>query len=296
MYEGRLGGEFSTQHFQAVKAKACAVGSGASGVMRVWNAAWVQCQEVRQHLEEMQKKKKKKGMDKNQIQSNIAVNPQEEDEGAEKTERRSEMGEDECSIIQQPTSLKEGVNMSDSEGIITTADSINHYLKSDLTGSGNGESQVLQSPVKKEKMTPRSPKNSNCYAKTKHHSEADLRSVDSAEDGTHFQSHQRLGRSLSEGSCVTSHFSVLSCFSPLNVRHKHCQSRTSPLEQNPQPLQNLPSSQNKSLQSGNLSWESKRDSNEMAGGGCMSSSQGHTDFRTPETLLTPTENNGDNVL
>ncbi|XP_074532181.1 quattro [Halichoeres trimaculatus] len=298
MYEERLGGEFSTQHFQAVKAKACAAGSGASGVMRVWNAAWVQCQEVRQHLEGMQKKKKK-GVDKNQIQPNIAVNPQEEDGGVEKTERRSEVGEDECSIIQQPTPQKEAVSILASEGITTTADPTNHYLKSDLTGSQNGESQALTSPepsVKKDKVTPVSPPNGDCYPKTKHHSEADLRSVDSAKEGADLQSHQRLGRSLSEGSCVTSHFSVLSCFSPLNVRHKHCQNRKSPLEQNLQPLQNLPTSQNESLQSGNLSWESKRDSNEMAGVGCISCSQSHTDFGTPETLLTATENNGDNVL
>ncbi|XP_075952517.1 quattro [Anarhichas minor] len=156
MYEERLGGEFSTPHFQALKAKACAVGSGASGVMRVWNAAWVQCQEVGQRLKEMQKKEK--GVDK--IQQITAANPQGEDGGMEEEEKRSEVGEDACSLTQQPTSQKETVNISER----------------------------------------------------------------------------------------------------------------------------------------NLSCESKRGSNEEEGGGCTVSTQGPNDLRTPETLLTPTENNGSNVL
>ncbi|XP_034536478.1 triple functional domain protein-like [Notolabrus celidotus] len=298
MYEERLGGEFSTQHFKAMKAKACATGSGASGAMRVWNAAWIQCQEVRQRLEEMQKKMKK-GIDKNQIQPTTAVNPREEDGGTEKMEKRSEVGEDECSMMKQPTPQEEAVNVSDREGITSTAEPIDHYIKTDLTGSENGESQALkspESPVEIEKMTPVSSQNSDCYSKTKHHSEADLRSADSAEGGNVFQTHQPLGRSLSEGSRVNAPFSVLSCFSPLNMRNKHCQSRTQPLEQNLQLLQNLPISQNESLQAGNLSWESKRDSNEEAGEGCLDISHGPTNASTPETLLTSTENNGDNVL
>ncbi|KAJ4926698.1 hypothetical protein JOQ06_014446, partial [Pogonophryne albipinna] len=126
-------------HFleQAVKAKACAVGSGASGLMKVWNAALVQCQELRQRLEERQKKEN--GIDKNQIQQTTAANPQET-------------------------------------------------------------------------------------------------------------------------------------------------------------VQNLPVSHNESLRSGNLSCESKTDSNEEEGGGCSASTQSPKDLKTPETLLTPTENNGSNVL
>ncbi|KAG7229718.1 hypothetical protein INR49_012514 [Caranx melampygus] len=89
MYEERLGGEFSTPHFQALKVKACAVGSGVSGVMKVWNATWVQCQEVRQRLEEMQKKK---AVDKNQIQQATAAKSQGEGGGMKKKERGSEVG------------------------------------------------------------------------------------------------------------------------------------------------------------------------------------------------------------
>ncbi|XP_041639253.1 quattro [Cheilinus undulatus] len=283
MFEERLGGEFSTQHFQAVRAQACAVGSGASGAMRMWNAAWVLCQEVRQHLEEIQKNKK--GVDKNQIQQNAAGNPQGENRGPDKMERRRERGEDECSVTQQLTSQTEGVNTSEREGVTTTAEPINHYLKS----------------VEKEKITPISPQNNHWSPETKqkpreHHSEADLRSPGPPEGGDGFPPHQRLGRSLSEGSCVSSRLSILSSFSPLNVRHRHCQNRTQPLEQNLNFIQNLPASQNKSLWSGNLNWEAKGDSNEEADEGSKEFNKGSTDLRTPETLLTPTENNGDNVL
>uniref|UniRef100_A0A8C4DZ83 Quattro n=1 Tax=Dicentrarchus labrax TaxID=13489 RepID=A0A8C4DZ83_DICLA len=179
MYEERLGGEFSTPHFQALKAKACTVGKGAL----MWNATWVQCQEVRQRLEEIG-----------------------------------------------------------------------------------------------------------------HHSEADLRSTDLVEGGNGFPLHRPLGRSLSEGSYVSPHLTSISGFSPLNVRHKHCQSKTHPLEQNLQPVQNLPISHNESLWSGNLSCESKGDSNEEEAEGCTVSTQTPKDLKTPETLLTPAENNSSNVL
>uniref|UniRef100_A0A672ZH05 Quattro n=1 Tax=Sphaeramia orbicularis TaxID=375764 RepID=A0A672ZH05_9TELE len=100
MYEERLGGEFSTQHFQALKAKACAVGSGVSGVMRVWNAAWVQCQEVKKRLEEMQKQKK--CLDKKQIQQTTSVDYQGNAGGMENKREKSEVGGDECSSNLQP--------------------------------------------------------------------------------------------------------------------------------------------------------------------------------------------------
>lgn len=300
MYEERLGGEFSTLQFQALKAKACAVGSGALGVMRVWNVAWVQCQEVRQRLQE----KKEKGVDKNQIQPTTAANPQGDDGGIEKEEKKNEEGENECFLTQQPTSQKELVSISESEGECTTAACFNHHLKPDLKASEKGGSQEKKLPeaaVTNEKMTPFFPQNIDCHPETKerpreHHSEADLRSSDSVEGGDDFPSHQLLGRSLSEGSCVTSHLTSISGFSPLNVRHKHCQSETQPLEQNLQPVQNLSIFHNESLQSGNLSCESKRDSNEEEGGGCTLSTHSLKDLRTPETLLTATENNDSNVL
>ncbi|XP_041814017.1 uncharacterized protein LOC121621588 isoform X2 [Chelmon rostratus] len=302
MYEERLGGEFSTLHFQAVKAKACAVGSGASGVMGVWNAAWVQCQEVRQHLEEMQKKKK--GVDKNQIQQVTAANPQGEDGGMEKKEKRSEVGEGECFLTQQLTSQKEVVKISESEGESTTAACFNHRLKADMKRSKKEELQAQKSPeapVKNEKTSPVFPQNDDCHPESKwrpreHHSEADLRSADSAEGADIFPLHQPLGRSLSEGSSVSSHLTSISDFSPLNIRNKHCQSRTQPPEQNLQPIQNLLISHNESLQSGNLSCGPKRDSNDEEGEGCTAPTHSPKGLRSPETLLTPTENNGSNVL
>ncbi|KAK1901277.1 Puratrophin-1 [Dissostichus eleginoides] len=222
-------------HFleQAVKAKACAVGSGASGLMKVWNAALVQCQEVRQRLEERQKKEN--GVDKNQIQQTTAANPQEVYGGVEKEEKRSELGEDECSLRPQPTFQKEVVNISKSEGDSTTAACLNHDLKQDLKYETKHMSRA-------------------------HHSEEDLRRTDSINEGEDLPLHQPLGRSLSEGSCT---------------------------------VQNLPISHNESLRSGNLSCESKTDSNEEEGGGCSASTQSPKDLKT---LLTPTENNGSNVL
>uniref|UniRef100_A0A674EDY7 protein-glutamine gamma-glutamyltransferase n=1 Tax=Salmo trutta TaxID=8032 RepID=A0A674EDY7_SALTR len=49
-YEERLGDCYSSQHFQKIKAKACSV-RGSRG-MNLWNAAWIQCQEVSQRLGE----------------------------------------------------------------------------------------------------------------------------------------------------------------------------------------------------------------------------------------------------
>ncbi|MFT7812757.1 pleckstrin homology domain-containing family G member 4B-like isoform X1 [Arapaima gigas] len=46
----KLFGEFSVERFQEVKAQACAL-KGSRG-MRLWNVAWLQCQEIRQQLEE----------------------------------------------------------------------------------------------------------------------------------------------------------------------------------------------------------------------------------------------------
>ncbi|XP_056254433.1 uncharacterized protein KIAA1755-like isoform X2 [Seriola aureovittata] len=299
MYEERLGGEFSTPHFQALRVKACGVGSGASEVMKVWNATWVQCQEVRQCLEEMQKKK---NVDKNQIQQATAANSQGEDGGMKK--RRSEVGEDESSLTQLPTSPKEVDNSSENASESITAACSNHHLKTDLRGCEKGEhhaQKLTDAKVQNEKTTPVFLQNVECHPKTKwrlreHHSEADLRGTDSTEVGDYFPLHKALGRSLSEGSCVSSHLTSISGFSPLNVRHKHCQNRIQPLGQNLQPVKNLPISHKESLRPGNLSCKSKRDSNEEEGEGCTVSTQSPKDLRTPETLLTPAENNGSNVL
>ncbi|XP_069014057.1 quattro isoform X1 [Embiotoca jacksoni] len=291
MYEERLGGKFSTPHFQALKA--CAVRSGASGVMTVWNSAWVQCQEVRQRLKEMQEKKK--GADKNQIQQTTAANPQGEHGQLE----RKEVGEAESSLTPQSTSNEEFVNITESAGEGTTVASQPHQLKTEFKGSKSEESKVLQlpeTPIKNGKRTHKFPQNGDFHPESKwrpreHHSEADL-SVSSSKRGEDFPLHQPLGRSLSEGSHVMS----ISGFSPLNGSHKHYQSRTQSLEQNPQPVQNLPISHNESSRPGNLSCHSKRNSNEVEGEGCAVSAQSPKDVRPPETLLTAKENNDSNVL
>ncbi|CAK6958201.1 uncharacterized protein LOC128355238 [Scomber scombrus] len=302
MYEERLGGEFSTTHFQTLKAKACTVRSGASGVMGVWNAAWVQCQEVRQRVEEMQKKNTCK--DKTPNQQATAVNTQGEAGGMKNNEERSAVGDADCSLTQQPTSHNEVGDVSESASESTTVACFDHHLKPDLKGSEKRESEVLplpEAPVKIGKITQTFPQNNDCHPETKwrpreHHSEADLRSTDSVEGADDFLSHKPLGRSLSEGSHASSHLTFASNFSPLNERHRHCQSKTQPLIQNQQTIQNPPTSHDQSLL---LTCKSKRDSNKEEGGstkGCTVSTQSSKDLRTPEILLSPTENNDTNVL
>lgn len=287
MYEERLGGEFSTQHFQALKVKACAAGSGVSGVLKVWNATLIHCQEVRQRLEETQKKKAE---DKNQIQQAAAANSQEEGEGMKKKEQGSEVGEDESSLTQLPAAPKEVVNSSES----TTAANSNHNTKPDL----KGEHGLSYATVENEKTTSVFSANIDSYPKTKwrlreHHSDGDLRSADSSGAGADFPLHTELSRSLSEGSCANSHLSNISGFSPLNIRHKHCQSWMQPLGQNLQSVENLPISHNESLRPENMSCKSRGDGNEEEGEGCTVSTK---HLGTPETLLTPAENNSSNVL
>ncbi|XP_053297429.1 quattro [Pleuronectes platessa] len=285
MYERRLGGEFSTLHFQALKAKACAVGSG---VLKVWNASCVQCQEVRTRLEEMQKKK---GADKKQT---TAAASQMEHGGTDMDGNRSEMGEDERPLIMQPTSPKKAVDISENKRESTSAAFSKHHSKPDLKESEKGPDAT----VKNIKITV-FPQKSDKHPETKwrpreHRSQVDLRSWDSSEVCHDSPPHKGLGRSLSDGSCVSSPLMSISGFSPLNVRHKHCQGRTQPLRQDLQPFQNLPISPNGSLQSGNSSCKSIRDSHEVEG--CTTSTQSPEDSTTPETLLPPTENNGSSVL
>ncbi|XP_072238645.1 quattro isoform X2 [Leuresthes tenuis] len=297
MYEERLGSEFSSMHFQSLRAKACAVGSGASGMMTVWNAAWVQSQEVRQRLEKMQKKK---GIDKNQIQQTTTVNPPKEHGEIGRDGKRSELEEAESSLILQPVSITEVVNTAKSNGQSTDVSCFRHDLKNESKGNKNQETKVLQvaeTPIKYATRTPVFPQIEDCNPENKrrlkeHHSEADLRSASCTKEGGDFPLHQTLGRSLSEGSCVTS----TSGLSPLNISHKHCHSRTQSLDQNLQPIQNLHISSNKSLWQRNLSCESKNDNNKEEGERCAVSTQRPKNVGTQETLLTATENNGNTFL
>ncbi|KAF7656820.1 hypothetical protein LDENG_00036000 [Lucifuga dentata] len=300
MYGERLGGKFSAPHFQAVKAKACAVGSGASGGMRVWNAAWIQCQEVKQRLEEMLKKK---GIDKNQNQQTTAAASQ---VGVmDKKEKGSEMRGTECSLIKQLPSDKEETNISEKALKNTTDACFNVHVKPDF----KEESRAILLPektVKNGKIVPILPQNGNSPRETKwrprgHQSEADLRSVDSIKGDEDFPLQKALGRSLSEGSCMSSHLTSVSGFSPFDAKRSLCQKRTQPFLQNLQLIQNLPISPNKGFHSGNLTCELNRDSNTEQGGPTKEYTvlaQNRKDSRTQEALLTntPAEYNGSNVL
>ncbi|TNM88499.1 hypothetical protein fugu_004753 [Takifugu bimaculatus] len=242
MFEEKLGGEFSTLNFQAVKAKACAVGSGAGGAMKAWNAAWVQCQQLRQHLHKMK-----------EIQQITAAHPQPEDVGVEKTEEGSDGGES------------------------TIATSLHQCLKPELTGNlPHATVQCAAFPH-------------NSRRPREHHSEADLRTVDPAEGDSGCPARQHLGRSLSEGSQAGCQ--LPSSFIPLNVRNKHCQSRTQPLQRNLHPVHKLPGCHNNSG-SGHL--RSKSDGKDEYCEGCAVSS-GVPRALTPETSPTSTANISNNL-
>lgn len=284
MYEQRLGGEFSTPHFQAVKAKACALGSGASAAMRVWNAAWAQCREVRQHLKEMQKKKKY--IDKNQIQKTTAAKSPGEHGEMEKEEKGSVIAEAEHSLTPQLSTSAVCLNCNNfKESKNKESKELHLPEMPDKNGENTSDFSLNTDSHQESKLRPR-----------EHHSETDLRDVNSMKGSEDFPSHQPLSRSLSEGSHVCSYLTSVPGFSPLNVSHKHCHSKTQSLEQNQQPIQNLPFPHNKRLLPGNPISKSPRDSNEGKGEGCIDSRQEPEDVRTPETLLTQTEINGCTVL
>lgn len=291
MYKERLGDEFSTQKFEALRAEACTVGSEAPGIMKVWNAAWVQSQEVSQWLEEMQKKKR--GVDKSQIQQTTAANPPGEHGGIEREVKRSEVGEVVSSLALQSVCSAEAVSATENTGESTAA-ACKDSFNTDIKGSKKQDSNMLQFPetsVTSATGNPISPQIHDFYRENKwrpreHHSEADLRSASSAKDTKSFPVRQTLGRSLSEGSCVKS----TSSFSALNTSRKHCHSRS--LDQNLQPIQKLHILHRPQ----NLSCQSGRNSNKGERDGCTVFAQSPEDSKTPETLTTPTENNGSNIL
>ncbi|KAM3877939.1 quattro [Diretmus argenteus] len=300
MYEEGLAGEFSAPHFQAVKAKACAVGSRASGVMRVWNAAWVQCQEVTKRLGE---RRKKKGVDKNQNLQTTAAAPQGNVGVLEREEERSEAGEAGCSLTQESPSSTEVLTISE-RAVEDSRDGgdrecrnvtcSNLHFQPDLKGSEGGEAEALQlpeRPVKDGKMSPVLPQNGDCGLETKwrpreHHSEVDLRRIDSVGEGEEFPWQQAHGRSHSEGSCVGARLTSISGASLLSARHNYCQSRTHPLTL--QPIQNSPVSRNESFCSGPLSCEPNTDSNTEQGRpteGPSAPTHSPKDLRTQEASL-----------
>lgn len=241
MFEEKLGGEFSTLNFQAVKAKACTVGSGAGGAMKAWNAAWVQCQQLRQQLHKMK-----------EIQQITAAHPQPEDGGVEKTEEGSE-----CQ--------KDNVKLCEHEGGEST-------VTTELTGN-LPHATVQYAAFPHNSQRPR-----------EHHSEADLRTVDPAEGDGGCPARQHLGRSLSEGSQAGCQ--LPSSFIPLNVRNKHCHSRT-----RLHPVHKLPGCHNDSG-SGHLRSKSEGKDEYCEG---SAASSGVPRALTPETSPTSTGNISNNL-
>lgn len=269
MYEDRLGGEFSTLNFQAVKAKACAVGSGASGAMKAWNAAWAQCQQLRQHLDKMQKNKT--ASDKELSRRPPAAKPHPEDGGGERTGKGSE--------AQLQSRPEEDVTVREHEGGQSTISTNLHpYLQPDLTE--NAPRAAVQCAVLPQ--TNGRPR--------EHHSEADLRAGDPLGEDGGFPARQHLGRSLSEGSHAG--LQLPSSFLPLNVRNKHCQSRTQPLQLNLHPGRKQTGCLDNSYGSKHL--RSKSDGQDVYCEGRAGSS-GDPQHLTPEASVRATGNSGNNV-
>lgn len=214
----RLGCNYSTLNFQAVKVKACALGLKSSAAMRVWNAAWLQCQEVRQHLEKMQKKGK--SADKIQSRRSSAASPQAV-EGGEGD--GCERGDGESLPTLQMTSGKEQVQQPETE----EAGTINgeKCITPDPKGVETDDLSVRDAPpaAKEEGKTMLvDGGHHSSFARRKggrlreHRSDVDLSRADLAE-GNGDLPRQPLGRSLSEGS----HGNLP--LTPLNVRNNTCQ-------------------------------------------------------------------------
>ncbi|KAM9759771.1 quattro isoform 1-T1 [Menidia menidia] len=283
IYEERLGGEFSTLHFQALRAKACGVGSGASGMMRVWNAAWIQSQKVRQRLEKMQMKKR---VDKNQIQQTTTANPPEDRAEMWGEGKRNELGIAESSMNLQSVSITEVVTPSKNKGESTSELCSRLDLKNECKGNKNQNSIEMQvSKIEDCNVD-------NKWKFREHHSEADLRSSSSATEGQELPVHQTLARSLSEGSCPTS----ISGFSPLIISHEHCCSEIQPLDQDLQAIQNLSISCREGLWQKHLSCEAKTDNDKEEGERCAFTNQRPEHLEAQNISLTPTDNNGNSFL
>ncbi|XP_061912346.1 uncharacterized protein LOC133655818 isoform X1 [Entelurus aequoreus] len=197
MYGEILGHEFSTLRFQAFKSKACSIRPGAAGAMSAWNAAWVLCQEVRQRLEKMQKKKKA-CRDKKQNQQTTA--------------RGEAEGPGTKTLTRQPTSQKDVVDITESEH----AAWFKNHSRASLKGNENKETHALRNVETHIR-------NYKCQLDTKwrrrgHRSEIDLRSTVSVQGDADIPMGRSFGRSLSEGSCVSTPMQFVTGFPPSNVR------------------------------------------------------------------------------
>uniref|UniRef100_A0A096M8U4 Quattro n=1 Tax=Poecilia formosa TaxID=48698 RepID=A0A096M8U4_POEFO len=219
MQRERLAGEFSAPHFQALRAKASAMGAEASGMLRAWNAAWIQSQEVKQRLEEMQEKHK--GAEKNPTQQTTAANPLGEQEEEEREGKRNEPGEARSSPIPQQSSHVDVVSTLKCQAEAVSAAFSKHNCESDLSI----KKELLEAQRKNSENTSALSQTadfhtaSQCKSK-EHHSIADLSGAES---------------------------------------HKHCHGRKHSLDQNLQPTQKLQTLHQEGVQPDNLSCESKRD-------------------------------------
>lgn len=283
IYQERFDGEFSTRRFQALKAKACAMGVGSSQVKGVWNAAWVRSQEVKQRLDEMQKKTKKKGVDKKQIQPTTAATPLGKHGETNRGGERSEPGEAESLLmLSQKEVNKTGESLKGSLACCKRD-------KTEIKESKNQDSTQAEN----EPETTVLPQIGDVPPESKwrpreHHSEADLRSFNSTEDAKNFLLYQKLGRSLSEGTCVVVNLSGLS---PVSISRKHCHGKKHSLDQTLQPPQNLHTYHHVNLRPENRNSEPKMEEEE----GCLMSAKSYEEFKRSE-ILTPTESNDNNVL
>ncbi|XP_061544589.1 quattro isoform X1 [Phycodurus eques] len=285
LYEERLGDEFSTRHFQALKSKACSLRSGSLGAMSMWNAAWVHCQEVRQRLEKTQKKKVCR--DKKQNQQTTALNTHGETGGME---IKPEMREDEWSLTQQPTCQKDVVHIPKSEHA-TAASSL-------LKGNEEREPQALKLQRLRNGETRTGPQIVHFHPDIKwksrgHHSDVDLSRTALVQGDANpkvmlIPRYQVLGRSMSEGSCITTHMPFSIGVSPFNVRQPLCQRNKQLLEQNSEPLQNLSAPHIESL-----SFKSRDGNEECPTKEHTTSTQISEDRKE---IFISKENNGSNVL
>ncbi|XP_030230909.1 LOW QUALITY PROTEIN: quattro [Gadus morhua] len=232
-YEERFSADLSSPHFQAVKTQALGLGPRASGVLRAWNAAWVQCQKVRQRLGESGKMK---CVPDNQNQAVPAAASQGELGVQERKEEERKGEEEEAEDVEKRRKSAEAGGLL-TRGSPASSTEVNNAdgdqgrekkkKKKSCEGEPGGKACAAQWPgpqstpdpcpglpgaaVKDEVVTGAvsrlSGASPGCHVANRrrqkeHHSDMDLRRVDSFGQGEESPSHQGLGRSLSEGSCV----------------------------------------------------------------------------------------------
>ncbi|CDQ76534.1 unnamed protein product [Oncorhynchus mykiss] len=222
-YEERLGNCFSSRHFQ--KIKACSMKSSRG--MNLWNATWVQCQEVSQRLGE----RLQQGNAANKYQQQLtAGGAQVKDRVLETWKGREKEEEDKEEVVVAPCSLTQASNSPPGSRDrrarhSTNIACFNLPFKDDLKRSKGAKeaSQLAKSPGIEGKLTPAVPQDGD-GGPGRHHSETDLKMGDLVAGCEAFPwKHGTLGGSLSEGSCISSPLSSKYGSSPLSARLSHSQ-------------------------------------------------------------------------